>query len=62
MLVTKPLFSTAVDIVLHSFVLWCCTIFEPKGLIEGSLPSLQSSGHSPLPTRAAKWLNFQIET
>lgn len=59
---TKPLLGTAVDIALHSLVLWCCTIFEPKGLIEGSLASLQSLGHSSLPTRAAKWLNFQIET
>lgn len=42
MLVTKPLLGTAADTVLHSLVLWCCTVVEPKGLIEGSLASLQS--------------------
>lgn len=42
MLVTKPLLGTAADTVLHSFVLWCCTVVELQGLIEGSVASLQS--------------------
>lgn len=42
MLMAKPLLGTAADTVLHSLVLWCCTVVEPKGLIEGSLASLQS--------------------
>lgn len=41
MLVTEPLPGTAADTVLHSPVLWCCTV-ELKGLIEGSLASLKS--------------------
>lgn len=40
--VTKPLLGIAADTVLHSLVLWCCTVVEPKGLIGGSLASLQS--------------------